>query len=139
MIVVLDANVLFPASIRDVLLSIADEGLIQPHWSPRIHDEWSRNFIDKNPHVDPDNIAETIRVMDDVFPGASIDNYQHWEAFLKLPDPDDIHILAVALESGAEFIVTFNLSDFPSSELDKFGVQAISPDDFLCDLLTIDT
>lgn len=88
--------------------------------------------------MDPGNITETIRVMDEVFPGASVENYSHWEALLELPDPDDRHVLAAALEAGAEFVITFNLSDFPSSELDKYGIQAISPDDFLCDLLTLD-
>ena len=48
-----------------------------------------------------------------------------------LPDPDDRHVLAAAIHADAEVIVTFNLRDFPASELATHGIEAIHPDEFL--------
>lgn len=54
---------------------------------------------------------------------------------LSLPDPDDRQVLAAAIRTGAEIIVTFNLRDFPAATLEDFEIQAIHPDDFLVSLL----
>ena len=43
--VVIDACVLYPAPIRDILLSMASEGLLKPKWSKIIQDEWTRNLL----------------------------------------------------------------------------------------------
>jgi hypothetical protein len=53
---------------------------------------------------------------------------------LELPDLSDRHVLAAAIQSRADFIVTFNLKDFPTSVLANYGVAAIHPDDFILDL-----
>src|SRR5262249_50656252 len=54
---------------------------------------------------------------------------------LTLPDPDDRHVLAAAIEAKASVIVTFNLSDFPASALKAHPVRAIHPDKYLVALL----
>ena len=50
-----------------------------------------------------------------------------WRPFL--PDPTDDLLLELAVESGAEYIVTHNLRDFSGAE--QFGVTPISPGAFL--------
>jgi hypothetical protein len=60
------------------------------------------------------------------------------EALLNLPDPDDRHVLASALVVDADYIVTYNLKDFPQDQLDQYAVKAIHPDDFLCAMLKQD-
>ena len=50
---------------------------------------------------------------------------------LELPDPDDRHVLAAAILSGATHIITENLTDFPADALDPFAIEAIDTDDFL--------
>jgi hypothetical protein len=52
-----------------------------------------------------------------------------------LPDPKDRHVLAVAIHARAEYIVTFNLRDFPKMALQPYGIQAISPDEFVLRLI----
>jgi len=53
---------------------------------------------------------------------------------LSLPDPDDRHVLAVAIAARASVIVTWNLRDFPARALEPHGVSCRSPDDFLTNL-----
>lgn len=46
-----------------------------------------------------------------------------------LPDPKDDFILELAVESGCDFIVTFNIRDFAGAE--KFGIEVVTPQEFL--------
>jgi hypothetical protein len=48
---------------------------------------------------------------------------------------DDRHVLAAAVVAGAGVIVTGNLKDFPEHALMPYGVEALSPDEFLEQLL----
>ncbi len=70
------------------------------------------------------------------FPHAEISDYQAIQKDLKLPDPDDRHVLAAAVQAKVNFIVTFNLKDFPADYLQNFGVKPIHPDDFAAQLIS---
>jgi hypothetical protein len=52
-----------------------------------------------------------------------------------LPDIRDEHLLECALIAACEFIVTFNLRDFPDSVLEVRNLVAITPDQYLMDLV----
>jgi hypothetical protein len=60
-----------------------------------------------------------------------VENYEALEVAMRLPDEDDRHVLAAAVHSGADAIVTMNLKDFPSNELEKYDIEVLHPDDFL--------
>jgi hypothetical protein len=53
-----------------------------------------------------------------VLPEADIRGYEHRIASLVLPDPSDRHVLAAAIEAGAETILTFNVRHFPVETFD---------------------
>jgi hypothetical protein len=57
---------------------------------------------------------------------------------LKLPDPDDRHVLAAAIKASAQVIVTTNLRHFPAPDLREWDIEAKSPDDFVLDQISID-
>ncbi|WP_220131317.1 PIN domain-containing protein [Streptomyces sp. PT12] len=57
---------------------------------------------------------------------------------LTLPDPDDRHVMAAAIEAGAQVIVTSHLKDFPAESLAPWGIEAKSPDEFVLDLISLD-
>jgi hypothetical protein len=69
--------------------------------------------------------------MDRAIPEGLVEGYEEMVAGLTLPDPDDRHVLAVAIRCGASVIVTFNERDFPQDRLAPFGVQAQHPDEFV--------
>lgn len=130
MVAVLDANVLYPAPMRDLLLSLAAEGLYQPKWSAEIQWEWVSNLLNNRPDLTRKRLFRTVNAMENAFPDAKIFRYQMLIPGLLLPDPDDRHVLATAIRGRAEIIVTQNLKDFPASVLAEFDIETIHPDQF---------
>ena len=130
---VLDASILYSAALRDLVLSLAANDLYRPVWSELIHDEWMRNVITNHGSgaAIQAHAAQTRQRMDTIFPDALVDGFQALIAGLTLPDPNDRHVLAAGVHVGAVVIVTYNLSDFPVSELAKFGIEAWHPDEFV--------
>lgn len=129
--VVLDACVLYPAPVRDLLLELTLAGLYQAHWTDEIHDEWIRNVLKNRPDLEPKSLIRTRELMDLHAEAARVEHYQPLIEGLTLPDPDDRHVLAAAIRCHADAIVTFNLKDFPEAALEPWGIEAIHPDDFV--------
>jgi predicted nucleic acid-binding protein len=130
---VLDACVLFPTVLREILLGVAARGLYQPVWSERILREWVRATAKLGPEagVEAEAQATLARL---AFPAAMQREQPNIEARLYLPDPNDIHVLAVAISSHADAIITFNAADFPRHVLAEEGVLRLDPDQLLCQL-----
>jgi predicted nucleic acid-binding protein len=131
-VAVLDANVLYPASLRDLLLQLAFAGLYQARWSLTIEEEWTRNLLLARPDL-ARQIERTRIVMRAAIPNALVSDYERLIAQLVLPDPNDRHVLAAAIEAEAEAVVTFNTRDFPQAYLSPHGLVAQHPDMFLAD------
>lgn len=132
-VAVYDACVLFPATLRDLMLRLAAAGLVQPRWSERILDECFRSIGAKRPELDPAALERTRAKMCAAFPDAMVTSNAVIPPGTALPDPEDVHVLAAAIEASATMIVTFNLRDFPATALDTLGVRAVHPDDFVLD------
>ena len=129
-VALLDANVLYAAPLRDLLLQLAFAGLYQARWSADIDDEWMRNLRVARPDLVP-QITLTHVMMHHALPDALVTGYQPRIAGLSLPDPGDRHVLAAAIAAAADVIVTFNLKDFPAASLAPYGIEAQHPDAFL--------
>jgi len=128
--VVLDACVLYPAPLRDVLLSVARVGCFSPYWSDLINDEWTRNLLANRTDLKLKDLARTTKTMNGSFPGASCSGFEDLIETLNLPDKDDRHVLALAIQTESTFIVTNNVKDFPAKILSVYGIKAIKADDF---------
>lgn len=130
---VLDACVLFPTVLREILTDSAGAGLYAPVWSERILDEW--RYAAGRVSSDAARIAGVeIALLQDRFPTALGADDGVAALGLDLPDPADRHVLETALDVGADLIVTANLRDFPRRALAAVGVKALHPDEFLLDL-----
>ncbi len=110
---VLDACVLYPTVLREILQGAAAAGLFQPVFSDRILREWTRAAAKLGPEAQAQAEAEA-QLLRAAFPKAVIREQPTIEARLLLPDPNDVHVLAVAIAAGADSIVTFNAQDFPA-------------------------
>lgn len=129
----LDANVLFPTILREILIDLAQAGLYQPYWSDRILDEWRHAAARLGPDQASVSGAE-IALLTISLPQASVSDQGARALDLDLPDPADRHVIEAALEAGAALIVTANLRDFPEFLMRRIGLRAIHPDAFLLDL-----
>ncbi len=126
----LDACVLYPTVIRNLLLNVSDELRWDINWSARILEEWRRASAKTNLEAEAQAEAE-ITMLKVKYPNASVNNFERHISKLYLPDQNDLHVLAAAIESNTNNIVTLNLRDFPNSELMKYGVRSIHPDELL--------
>jgi len=131
----LDANVLVPIALADTLLRCAEKMLFRPIWSARILNEVEGAVGEIHRSLPPHYIADRTASMNRAFPGALTNGFEHIELGLALPDPDDAHVLAAAIHSHSDAIVTANLADFPADYIATFGIEVKSPDDFLLDQL----
>jgi predicted nucleic acid-binding protein len=128
--VVLDANVLYPNTVRDLLIRIGQARLVRIRWTDQILHEVFRNLAENRPDIDPAK-SERLRVlMNDAIPDVLVTGYEPLIEVLDLPDPDDRHVLAAAIKVGAQMIVTDNLRDFPADRLAKWDIEARSADHF---------
>jgi len=127
----LDACVLYPAPVRDLLIETANTHVYRARWSNHIHDEWVAAVLKSNPKATAEALTRTRALMDQAVPDALITGYEGLIASVALPDPKDRHVLAAAVVGRADVIVTANLKHFPAEALAPYGIEAQHPDEFL--------
>lgn len=135
---VLDACVLYPAPLRDFLMHLTLLDLFRARWTEAIHEEWIRNVLKSRPDLRREQLTRTKELMNAHTRDALIEGYEELIETVSLPDPDDRHVLAAAIHAQADWIVTFNLRDFPASALAPHGMEAIHPDAFFLKLFELD-
>jgi len=126
---VLDACVLFPDTVRAVLLDYAAAGGFTPLWSERITEEWAR-AAERRMSAGAAARAQAA-LMAARFPGARVTGWQAHADIAGLPDKADAHVIAAAVAGRADGIVTFNTRDFPLRVLAAHGLARLHPDEFL--------
>lgn len=130
LLAVLDANVLYPFQLRNLLLWLAAEGLYQPLWSESILEEVDRN-LRANTRLSEEQLEHLATQMQQAFPDARGFDFDDAAPVVQLPDEGDRHVLALAVHYEADVIVTWNTKDFPESLLMGFGLERKRPPSFL--------
>ena len=120
----LDANVIRGQLTNDVLLSVAYAGAFEPRWSQQVLDEMRRN---RPPNLPEQAIDSRIATMNKAFPRAMTSGYDGLESSMQA-DPKDRHVLAAAVHSGSDVLVTDNVKDFnpPTSGVNAMRVERLS-------------
>jgi len=133
-IVFIDACVLYPNLVREVVLRVAEAGLFRPAWSPRVLAEWRIAAARDGGMAAESTVDAAAARMAASFPGASVVPDPAVEQALELSDPADTHVLAGAIAAGAGVLLTFNMRDFPARRLVAHGITPRHPDGFLWEL-----
>lgn len=134
---VLDTNVIYPIEIRDLLFWFAYYDMYTPKWSEHIFDEWKS--VMKRKEIEDREIERRTQKANLAFPDAMVKNYSGLIEGLDLPDPKDRHVLAAAIKTNANIIVTNNIKDFPEDYLLSFGLYVKTADDFFTDIIDLNT
>jgi len=121
---VLDACVLVPIALADTLLRVAEKGLYRPLWSGRILAEAQAATEEIHPGIDA---GKRFAQMREAFADALVTGWEELEPAIRLPDPDDRHVVAAAAQGGAQAIITANVKDFPAAALRPLGLEAVHP------------
>jgi len=127
--VLIDACVLYPTVLRRIVMGAAGAGAFVPLWSARILEEWARAAARNG----ADGGAEIALLRAD-WPEAEVTVNPATMARLHLPDPDDHHVLAAAIDGGATELLTLNTRDFPTRALAAEGIIRRHPDEFLLEV-----
>lgn len=137
-VAVFDACVLYPASVRDLLLRLAFTDLFRARWTDRIHDEWIRGVLKQRQDLSKTQLERTRDLMNQAVPDCLVTAFESLIDGLRLPDPDDRHVLAAAIRCQAGVIVSYNLKHFPEAALAPYGIEAQHPDEFVSHLFDLD-
>jgi predicted nucleic acid-binding protein len=135
-IVVYDANVLVGSTLRDLLVRIAQTGLVQAKWTGRILDEAFAAVLKSRPDINPGQLTRVRELMIEAVPDCLVSGHEPLVGGLHLPDPDDRHVLAAAIKAGAQVIVTADKA-FTAEALQRWDIEAKSPDEFVLDQIGI--
>ncbi|WP_326551850.1 PIN domain-containing protein [Micromonospora sp. NBC_01813] len=111
---VLDANVLIPNALCDLLLRLAEEELYVPRWSHLILDEVRRNL----PMQPPDAVERRIAFMNAAFGDAMVRDFEQLIPAMT-NDRKDRHVLAAAVAADADRILTCNFVEAVRPHLPK--------------------
>ena len=125
-VVVYDACVLYPAPLRDLLMRLGASGLVQAKWTDKILDECFANLKEARPDLKDEALARTRALMNAAVRDCLVTGYEGLIDGIALPDADDRHVVAAAIRSAAQVIVTGNLKDFPADALASFDAVVMA-------------
>lgn len=135
--VFVDTSVLFPFSVMDVFLALAENAIHEVLWTDELLAEWERVIVREH-HRSPGSAASVTAAIRECFAESRIDpaSYTDLVATTPGPDPDDHVHSAAAVGAAADVLITWDTAGFPTAELGKVGLLVLDPDTYLTELLT---
>lgn len=128
----LDSCVLYPFTLRDILIQFSYEGMFRAKWSSKVRSEVIKNVEKDNPKT-KGKLGSTFDLMEKAVPDFSTESSAATSTEVKKSNTDknDIDILAAAIDGGCTHLVTTNLRHFDIAFASARGIAVIHPDEFL--------
>jgi len=137
-IVIYDANVLYPNTLRDLLIRIAQQPhLVQAKWTGKILDEMLSALRRNRPDIGEEKTERLRERMNAAVRDCLVEGYEPLIDILDLPDPDDRHVLAAAIKVNAQ-LIDQEPEGLSSQDTGRVGHQAEGPRRFRPDVLDLD-
>jgi hypothetical protein len=129
-IVIYDANVLYPNTLRDLLIRIAQQPhLVQAKWSDQIIDETLRALQKNRPDITEEKAARLREPINGAVRDCLVTGYQPLIEALELSDPDDRHVLTAAIKVNAQLVV--GIRRYPHDSFSR-AIRSTSDRTFRC-------
>ncbi len=136
-VVFADANVLYSAALRDILIELALADVIRLHWSADVLAEMAHALVATG-RASLEGAGRLCAVMSNALPAAGV-GPAVYSSGIVLPDPGDVHVLDAAHAAGCTILLTFNVADFPDAALAMLGeLRAMQPDTFFSAMVAVD-
>lgn len=131
--VLLDSCVLANYPVCNLFLRLAEKPrMILPKWTEDILEEVHRTHTEKL-GWDKDLADSFQNAVKEAFPEAMINDYHPLIPAMTNQEKDR-HVLAAAVREKLDIIITFNLRDFKKEHLEKWGINAMHPQEYLITL-----
>ena len=138
----IDACVLAGVLRRNLILTLAQWEFFRVRWSDEILDEAERAiaglFAKKGDLNAAEKGSKARASMEKAFEDAMVSGYARYLPMCEGVDPGDAHVIAAALKTQAQVIVTDNLKHFPATLLEPLNLEAKSADAFIADTIALD-
>lgn len=134
--VFIDTSELFPFTIMDLLLTLAEQFVFTWVWTDDLLDEWERVIV-QTKHRTPESAKSVTNAVRAYFESGliEVDTYVNDITDDLSPDPDDRAHAAACLGGRATVLLTHNLKDFAAPALAANDVRVLTADAYLVDLL----
>ena len=137
-VVFLDANVLYSACCRDLLVEADVAGLCACRWSGGVLEEVGRALRRARPDLPEAALQRSFTLLSVACPDAlTVRRPGRLPARPVLPDSGDHHVVASAYASGATTLLTFNPRHFPARSLRGLRLMVLTPDDWFIRLAMV--
>ena len=139
----IDACTLVSVWRRNLLLTLAEAEFFRVRWSNKVMEETERAIVrlleERGLPDSPTRAKRSVANMKAAFPEALVEDFGLFETTaFGLPDKNDEHVLAAAIKTHAQALVTENLADFPTSVLAPLAIEVRSADDFIADTIALE-
>ena len=138
-VVTVDANIWYQSFPRYLIFDLQAFQVCEFQWSDRIWEECEERLSEEPTSFDDEKLDDLYEEMVDFLGECHYLNtpkYSSQISQIKLPDPDDAHILYLAYLTGSHYLLTENLKHFPAEIAVRNRLRKVIPlDDFLCELL----